>query len=466
MRIVLITFAFPPIKHISSNRPYKLAKYLLKAGHEVTVISSVPTKYDKYEERPRFFVKNDVLKIIRIKYSHYQWLPSFSCRSKINRRTQDKKGTQNSSYGTRLSYFNFIKQILKYSIDVLRYVNQRFNDFIWYLRSLKILYELERHNQEFDVIFTTSPILGTILIGNKLKKIYPNAQLINDFRDSPFLPSIMNKFVIRSNRQFLNTYLKRSNLITVISHGIKESFVSNWINKTNLINSPPIEVIYNGFDKDDIAVASKLNETKEDKLLITYTGTLYNDGRRNCSMLFDAICSLINKGLASEINFEINYAGNDFEKLIEQANQFHLKNLVYNKGFLTQQDSFNLQASSDCLMVLTWNNKFEKGILTGKLAETLLFKKKLIGLVTGDVPHSELENLIQEYNLGFSGNYVQYRESEERLERFLLERLYIKCNTKVTPHETISEECLLLFDYEHITGKLLGFVARPQIALE
>ena len=46
MKILIITFAFPPLNRIASSRPYSWAKYWSRLGHEVAVVTKKKTAVD------------------------------------------------------------------------------------------------------------------------------------------------------------------------------------------------------------------------------------------------------------------------------------------------------------------------------------------------------------------------------------------------------------------------------------
>ena len=89
--------------------------------------------------------------------------------------------------------------------------------------------------------------------------------------------------------------------------------------------------------------------------------------------------------------------------------------ILQNMGKLCRRDCLALQNNSDCLMLATWNTKKEQGIFTGKFLEYMMMRKPIIATVVGDVPNSEVANVIREGNLG-----VAYEEKCDATDYLLL----------------------------------------------
>lgn len=421
MNIIIISYAFPPIKHISANRPYRLAKYFFKAGHKVLIITADPAIGELMEEKQ---LSVEFTKVFRIKYKKYT-----------------------------LAFLENKKSIILKKISgLINYFFKISNEFLWFKQSNFHINEIVEEYKSIDLIISTSPIYSTIMIGHKLHNNFPESKFIIDFRDSPFLPSIMSKYRIFITKAFLKYYITRCDLITVVSEGIKESLISNYKFKSKS-EIEKIHVIYNGFDNDEKKEVFMSHKHESNKFIISYTGTLYN-GRRDCSLLFDAIRELIDNNFILTSEIQIQYAGDDVTPLVNQAKKFDLQDIILDCGLVSLEQSHNIQYSSDCILVVSWNYKSEKGILTGKFAEALLFNKNILALVSGNEPNSEMEKIVQKYNLGYSGNYIYYKNSKKELLDFLCNKLVNK-RMKMSSDLIISNECLEQFDYEILANRLL-----------
>jgi|WetSurMetagenome_2_1015567.scaffolds.fasta_scaffold15341_2 glycosyltransferase involved in cell wall biosynthesis len=449
MKIIIVSYAFPPIKHISSTRPLKLAKYFLASGHSVTIITSIPNK-NEFQEDYDFKIQGLLnLEIIRIKYPEYGLIDIikyvkiyiWQLCSIVNSK---KKGDNKIKYNVGSKPIN--RSITSSLIMTLSGI---INSYRWFRKTKKYVKRNKSIFINVDLIITTTPIIGTIFIGKYLKHLAQKSQWMVDFRDSPFLPMIMDKYSITVIRYILKSYLKQATFLTVVSEGIKESISNNYKKNAKLL--PPIHVVYNGYDIDDIKHLNFQNKI-DNRIRISYTGTLYS-GKRNPELLFDAIREIERKNLLQNYIFEIHYAGEESKIFQEIVNQYQLSTIVIDHGNITKQQSLSLQSDSDLLLLLTWNTKSERGIITGKFPEMLLFDKKIIALVTGDDNNSEIEIIINKFKLGYVGYYLDYQQSKDNLVLFILN--FVK-NRYTNDHLTNQMESIKPFDYKYISRQILN----------
>ena len=396
-------------------------------------------------------IDKEKLHIIQTEYKQYHLSLSFMHKGINNLRISNDPWRHEKNF----EGLSLLKSYIKNIVLFINYLNQIFNDIFWLINSRGVLNNFKKNGQHFDIIITTSPVLGTLFIGNQLKRNNSNAKWMADFRDSPFLPSIMNKLILSLNKKLLNHYVKKISLITVVSQGIKESILDNCFGNYKKSKIPKIKVVYNGFDKEDRIKKSALIFNQSKKLNICYMGTLYS-GRRDPTILFDVIRDLINKNLAETSDFQINYAGTEPQVLINIAKKFDLEKIIINHGLLSFNKSLLIQSSADFILVLTWNTKSEHGIITGKFPEALLSGKPIIGIVSGDEANSELEYLIKKYSLGYFGNYVNYQTNKSKLEYFIINAVTNKKLNRKSEGLTNINKVNQLFDYEYICKTILN----------
>src|SRR5699024_6712566 len=140
-----------------------------------------------------------------------------------------------------------------------------------------------------------------------------------------------------------------------------------------------VYTITNGYKEEPI-----LYTPNEDGILkIGYTGQLYN-GIRDMSELFRCV-DYIQREKGKSLPIQIHYAGNDSNKLIEQARQYGVEKYIVDHGRVSKFDALRLQEKCDILCVLTWNTKKEQGVLTGKFPEYLRLCKPILAIITGDL---------------------------------------------------------------------------------
>lgn len=109
--------------------------------------------------------------------------------------------------------------------------------------------------------------------------------------------------------------------------------------------------------------------------------------------------------------------------------------------------------NSDMLVLSTWNEKGEEGVFPGKFLEYMLIGKPIVSVVDGNIPESEVKQVMTEGNFG-----VTY-EAANSTEDFALLKEYIKKQyDKVTNGENVefepNKDVLDRYNYENIMQRI------------
>ena len=186
---------------------------------------------------------------------------------------------------------------------------------------------------------------------------------------------------------------------------------------------------------------------------MAYVGSLYG-GKRDLSALFRVIRRLIDQSAVREEQVRLFYAGKDFSILSAQARTYSMQDILVNMGYVAREDSLNIQAQADLVVVSSWNTERDKGVIPGKVYECFLLKKPTLAIVNGTVPGSELGNLVERVGLGLSfDTMVADLEEELKLERFV-SGLYHSAISKKPYQLSIDLDFVHEFSYEAIARKL------------
>ena len=121
-------------------------------------------------------------------------------------------------------------------------------------------------------------------------------------------------------------------------------------------------------------------------------------------------------------------------------------------GYLTKYETQKLQKSSDIFLIMVMNLSDYTGVLTGKLCESIQNRLPVIGLVSGDIPNSELCETIRKYNLGFCHEQSR-KETYVQLKEYILNQYNRKINYGNAIYEP-SNQAFLDFNYKNIVKKL------------
>ncbi len=228
-----------------------------------------------------------------------------------------------------------------------------------------------------DTVITTSPPHSTHLTGLKLKKKH-GIHWIADFRD-PWTNLFFNKMLprskrtIRKDRKLETEVVKNADLLTVVSNGLKEEFIDR--NKN-------IEIIYNGFDEDDIPKNQSL--TKEQNFTLSYVGNFMPN--QNIERIWQAISELCVENKDFKKCFRISFTGNADDGVHEYIKKYHLSDNVVFNGYVKHHEATEIMSSSDMLLFVIPKAENNNLIITGKLFEYLATQNPMlsVGPVNGD----------------------------------------------------------------------------------
>lgn len=365
MKFLIISRCFPPDTSIGGIRPFMFAKYMIKFGHEVTIINSglVFAKEDKsYEEQL------NGMRIISV---------------------YNRKPTPNINAPKR-SWKDTAPQIIKNLYLALRepaiilrekrHFNSLFKEYKSIIDKLK--------GEHFDVVFSTYSPIADIYAGDYASRLF-GCKWIMDFRDALVQPSSRSWLW---NTCFYNTQrwaVKKCDVCTTVSNGVGR-MVSIGTKKANIVT------LYNGYDDE-----RQIGKTHtSDALSLCYTGNIYGMRMAAMRMILLAITKLNQSGQIELDNIKIKYAGGKEEELKGVLKEYGLETILDNHGYLSIAECEDLQRNSDLFVVLSWNTKKEQGILTGKFFEGIRAEMPMLVSVVGDTPNSELSELNNEYHYG------------------------------------------------------------------
>lgn len=344
MKILLITYYWPPAGGSGVQRWMYFANYLKEFGCEITVITVDP-KFASYSSLDASLLeqvkdievhKTKTFELIRL----YSFLKSGNVKKSI---------PQGNVGGKKKSFLD------KFSTYV------RANYFIPDARIGWNPYVISKANElfkkkDFDIVITTGPPHSTHLLGLKLKEKH-NFNWIADFRD-PWTEVYYNTIFKRtkSNQQkdekLELSVLQTADFILTIGPSMKNLLAKK-------INSSKIHYVYNGFD-ENLLKNSKRN--KKSKFVISYVGTLASN--YPYKSFFEAIKRL------KIPNLEIQFTGKIDTLIINEFKKLTNLNFVYN-GVVSHQESFNLMLNADVNVLLLPYQKDAQIMITGKVFEYL-----------------------------------------------------------------------------------------------
>lgn len=406
MKVLIITYYWPPAGGSGVQRWLKFVKYLQNFDIEPIVYTVDNTSYPKEDVS----LINEIPKGIKV-LKQPIWEPTDLLFWK-------KKKSQKSdiSNSTNSSFLSFI----------------RGNFFIpdpkvfWVKSSVKFLDKFLKSNK-IDVVISTGPPHSMHLIAKKLKQ-KNNIKWIADFRD-PWTDLYYNNefkqlsFAKNKNKKLETSVLKNADCVLTVSKTLQKEFkkVAN-----------RVEVITNGFDDE---VLTKNLIKLDNKFTISYIGLLPKQS--NPKLFFKVLQKLCLENADFKNDLKINFIGDISDEVKTEIETNNLSENTSFIGYVSHQKAIEYQKKAQVLLLLIPNVEKSEGILTGKLFEYLTAKRPILamGSETGDLSEI-LKNTNAGIVIGFDNEekltseistfYQKYKEGNLKVNSINIEQYHRK----------------------------------------
>lgn len=428
MKILLISYFFAPHNNIGAVRPTKLAKYLIRMGHEVTVLCSGGRDG---ESDPA--LKRDMANIPNVHVVE-EWNP-IRDKKRARQKNTAPKAAAAPAMPQRRSLMKKGKDVVYQLIGVASDVSFRHRGWK-YIRSL---------NQHYDVVLSTYGPWSVHHIACKVKRAGMAKHWAADFRDDVTVPfEWMNPWM----KHYLRMICRHSDVRIGVSQGIMD--------KMGL--GEDCAVLCNGFDPEDYK--SMGGETvKTEKFTLAYCGQLSlgrrDVGNRDVTPIIQALHELVEEKVIAREEIELCYAGNDGAVFEAQAAAGGLADCVRNVGHISREQAMQLQLQANAIMVATWNLAGITGLLSGKLFEALMMNRPVLCSVRGDLPNSAMAQVIGETGAGYCYEEA-VNDGLTGMKNYLCTLISMWREGKPAG-EDVDRERLAFYSYPQIARRLIGF---------
>ena len=374
MKVLIITYYWPPAGGSGVQRWLKFVKYLQEFGVEPVVYTVDKPNYPIIDAS----LENEIPKNIKI-LKQPIWEPN-SFLSLFKKNKQESAGFLNPNP----SFFGKILQ------DV------RANYFIpdarkfWVQPSVTFLEKYLIENK-IDAVITSGPPHSLHLIGLQLKQ-KTNIKWISDFRDpwtaiDYFHQLPLTEKSVKKHRELEQKVLQNSDAVLVVGKTMKENYKKYNSN---------IYVVTNGFDDGFLEENIHLDK----KFSITHIGLMNAD--RNPKVLWKVLHEICKENKDFKQDLEIKLIGKLANEVDESLAIFDTIN-IQKISYLSHKEVRIHQQKSQILLLAINNVPSAKGILTGKIFEYLQAKRPIlaIGPTNGDAAE-----IIKNTNAGFIVDFV------------------------------------------------------------
>ena len=381
MKVLIVTYYFPPAGGAGVQRTLKFVKYLREFGWEPVVLTAENADYPAYDESLLKELPPDV-KIYRSKIIEPY---------KLYRKLTGKAEGASSDIATLTLSEN---QKRKKSEVISEWVRSTFfvpdARMLWYFFATKLGRKIIK-KEKIDLIFSSAPPYTTHLIGHNLAK-KSGLPWIADFRDSwigwlstpQWRPKLSRFFETKMERSVLQDASK----ILTVSNGIKEDLLG----RHSDLNDDRWILLPNGYDSQDFKNVTATH--KDPRITITYTGSMY--GNRNPEALVVALEELVKTKPELSEKLLIRLVGRVGGPIIDRIKSSTVSKMFELVPYVTHAQSLEYLLSTDYALLIIDDAPANKGILTGKLFEYIGAGKPILALA----PDGEAADLIQSEQLG------------------------------------------------------------------
>jgi len=387
VKLLLITYEFPPSGGVSVQRALGFAKYLPDHGFEVHVLTARNPASPVLDPG----LLDQVPSHVRV---HRAWTPepSYALRKRLWSLTSSRPSGSEPASAAPASARpaengtgSVVHRVKRIAGETVKWMLAPDPHVLWlpfaYRRACQII---KRYG--IDVVVTTVPPFSLLLLANRLKRRFPHLFMVSDFRDEwrrYFLADfefLNNPRTRRLAERIEREAVERSSLVLAATRTSLEQI------RQNDADTVKFAWIPNGFDPTAFRHFTPRSHPGTG-IVVTYIGTTY----KVCSPRFylDALDDLPE---SIRSRFETRLIG----RVIEEERQVleGRRSDVRVFGFLPQSEAFRWMEETDYLLV-TVTNDFA---VAGKLFEYLATGKPILAI---SPMHGEVARLIEETGGGW-----------------------------------------------------------------
>lgn len=439
-KVLLVTTYFAPDNSIAAVRTTKVAKYLRLNGYDVDVIAvNNNTENDEV-------LLNDAEEISVRRVSNSDSYKRFE--KGVHRLFGRSRERKLSDVSNRRRLNPKTGRVEFYPFEVAH----PFFGSVYYLLSLlkerdyyKCIKKDIRDLNQYDYLLTSYGDMFCYYFGMEYHRLFPKVKWVMEFRDPMYRYKFIPEQVKGIPLSLEKKAWKYSDAIILISKGMCSSVPEKYQDKVYLIT--------NGYDTDDCF--GYCDNLEDGKLTIAFTGSMYG-GMMDLSVVFKAIRELLDSE-AMDNSVEIHFAGSKSaaEAFCSQAGKYNLNHLIVNHGRVTRLNAMQLQEQSDILLCPSYGFEADnKGVITGKIFEYMRAKRSVVAVITGDVQHSELGEIVRKTNIGCVYEEAHDDRDYAELLNYLKNQYFAKKEYGRVKYEP-NAEAVNQFDYKNLIKKYL-----------
>ena len=376
MRILLLTWHFPPVNTIAAVRLGKMARFFHQRDHRLRVLTAARTdgNISLKLELPADLVEStrwiDIDKIVH-PLSHLQ--AHLQDRAATRSRDRRPAGAQAAPIPSAAGAAQGASPRAEPSLK--QRISEVYNDLFFFpdryigwvppvVRAGRRLIQAWRP----DLIYASGPPFSVCLAADLLARRTGTpwvAELRDRWVDDPYFGRPAWRYAVESRLE--RRILGGAAAIVTVSEP--------WADFYRMRYGKPTATIFNGYDPTDFARLAAPVPAADGCLRILHTGTIYA-GFRDPTPLFQAIAGA---GLGPE-EIKVIFYGTEDRFVRPLARAAGVEAVVEVHGAVSYERSLALQQAADVLLLLQWNNPREQGNIPAKVFEYFAARRPILGI--------------------------------------------------------------------------------------
>jgi glycosyltransferase involved in cell wall biosynthesis len=363
MKILIVTWYFPPVNAIGAVRLGKFARYLAEHGHDIGVVAG--SRWGMPETLPLEFP------LQRVAYADWRDInapPRWAARTV--RQILGRGGSAPASAAAPDAAPSgegggALRGLSELYVNFLNVPDGRIG---WYPDLVRKGMELCRDWRP-DIVFGSAPYF-TAFLGCRTLSRRLGVPWVGELRDRwaddnyADWPRWHAAIESRLERHVLGS---ASGIVTV-TEPWRDFYAAKY--------GKPTELAYNGYDPIDFPFDPHAEAENDGSVVnIVYAGRIYA-GRRDPTALFEALRLL---GPEAE-KFRVHFYGTAPEDVWPLADRMGVRSSVRAYPPVPYRESIKVQWNADVLLLLQWNSPREEGVCPGKLFEYLASLRPILGI--------------------------------------------------------------------------------------
>lgn len=438
MKVLLITYYYPPMGGAGVQRALKFSKYLGEFGITPVVLAAHDPSYTRDESLLAEVPSG--MKVLRIE--HRPLLQRLLARRTAHAAAKPAAGSARATGSRRL------RDAALGAYAAIRFPDDKAD---WARRAFEPALALLR-DEGIDLIFSTAPPMSTHALAFRLAQ-RTGLPWVADYRD---LWTENPGYVAPGWRRALDrrteaAWLRRAAGIVTVTPSWQQAFAQR------LGAACPAVCIPNGYDEADFEALPTVERT-DDAFRLVHTGSFY--GPRDPGTLLDGVAAYLRAAAPSNRRLVLRLVGSMGQRFAQRLARFEIEHpgVIEHLPYRPHREALLEMQAADALLLVVGagqgvqHGAVVAGTLPGKVFEYLRADRPI--LLLGD-EHGDAAQLVRQHAAGWIAD-------ETRPER-IAHALHEMMRPGTSPARPSTAE-VVAFERRALAGELAGFLRRCRAA--